>query len=336
MPPKRRKTDKHLPARVYKNHGRYFFVDNNNKWHNLGKTPAEMAVAWAKLFTVSESNYITMTEVFDRYEAEVIPGKAEATQKTNHIEIGRLRGAFGMMSPIEIKPVDIYKYQDIRAKTAKTRANREKSLLSHVFSKAIEWGIVTTNPCKEVRRLREEPRDRLVTPEEYWAVHNLASPMLKSMMHFAFGTSLRRTDILNIKWADISDEGIMVPISKTKKRTKNKQLYKWDENLKEIVKSIPKRSLVYLFSNEKGQKYTDSGVNTLWHQLMKKAIAKGVIKETFQFRDIRAMSGTQANQMGGIEEARKRLGHATQAMTGTYIRSVTELYMLKPPPNKQK
>jgi len=40
MPPvgRARTKDKHLPRRVYVQHGAYYFVDRKNKWHLLAKT----------------------------------------------------------------------------------------------------------------------------------------------------------------------------------------------------------------------------------------------------------------------------------------------------------
>ena len=44
-----RKHRKDLPERVYYNHGAYYHVDDNNKWHNLGRDYPQAMLAWAKL-----------------------------------------------------------------------------------------------------------------------------------------------------------------------------------------------------------------------------------------------------------------------------------------------
>ena len=35
---RQRKSGKHLPRRMYHQHGSYFFVDHNGKWNNLGRS----------------------------------------------------------------------------------------------------------------------------------------------------------------------------------------------------------------------------------------------------------------------------------------------------------
>lgn len=90
-------------------------------------------------------------DVFDRYEKEIIPGKAPRTQKDNLLSLTQLRKAFSE-APVEaLTPQVLAQYRDKRS--AKVRANRELSLFSHIFNIAREWGIVTAeNPVKGFAR----------------------------------------------------------------------------------------------------------------------------------------------------------------------------------------
>jgi integrase len=99
---------------------------------------------------------------------------------------------------------------DARGTTAKTRANREKSLLSSVFSSLIRWGVVEDNPCKNVKNFQEKARDRYVEDWEYDAVLSLASPVLAAAMEIASTTGMRQGDILNLKYADLTENGVPV------------------------------------------------------------------------------------------------------------------------------
>ena len=89
--------------------------------------------------------------------------------------IKSLRLFFGTLRPKDVTRVDVYTYLDKRG--APVRANREKALLSDVFSIAIRWGIVTDNPCWGVKRNPEKPRDRYVEDFEHETVWK-AAPML--------------------------------------------------------------------------------------------------------------------------------------------------------------
>src|SRR5690349_2611262 len=129
--PRLRKKDKHLPPRVYFKHGRYWYVDLNNKWHNLGAVFHEAMAAWTKL--VNRPTFChTMTQLFNRYMIEVAPKKAERTYKDNIRQMQYLREFFGRMYIEDVTPVDIYRFLDTRVLAGVVvQANREKALLSH-------------------------------------------------------------------------------------------------------------------------------------------------------------------------------------------------------------
>ena len=66
-----RKSNKHLPQRVYLRRGAYFYVDRQGNWHNLGRDLGSMYRAFATLMQVAQS-FFAMNDVFDRYLIEVI------------------------------------------------------------------------------------------------------------------------------------------------------------------------------------------------------------------------------------------------------------------------
>uniref|UniRef100_UPI003D32FBEB phage integrase n=1 Tax=Pseudomonas aeruginosa TaxID=287 RepID=UPI003D32FBEB len=148
-------------------------------------------------------------DVFDRYEKEIIPGKAPRTQKDNLLSLTQLRKAFSE-APVEaLTPQVLAQYRDKRS--AKVRANRELSLFSHIFNIAREWGIVTTeNPVKGVRKNRETPRDFYARAEVWNAVYGAAPPELRDAMDLAYLTAQRPSDVLIIREADIQDGHLQI------------------------------------------------------------------------------------------------------------------------------
>jgi len=317
-----RTKNRHLPQRVYISRGFYSYVDINNKWHKLGKTLPEAMVAWTKLID-RPATVCTMNQLFDRYMFEVAPKKSQRTYKDNQREVMNLRVYFGEMSPEDIDPTVIYQYMDIRSTKAPIRANREKSLLSHVFSMAIRWGIVKDNPCRNVKRNPEKPRDRHIEDWEYKAVWNIAPELIKAAMDFARLTGQRIGDILRVKLSDITEDGVRIDQGKTGK----KLLIEWSDMLRKCVNTArllprPIRGL-YLFCNRFGQPYTSSGFKTLWQRTMTKAIQEGVLTERFTFHDIRAKA---SSDIKSTRHASELLGHASESMTKkTYRRGVTKV-----------
>lgn len=300
-----------LPPRVYQKHGAFFYVTNpDRKWIRLGQNESEMYQALAKLKSTDVRQGL-MSEFFERYEKEIIPTKAPRTQIDNLSEIKNLKQAFGTMRPEHIKPKHVYAYMDARGAKAKTRANREKSLLSSIFSYLIRWGVVEDNPCKNVKGFQEKARNRYVEDWEYEAVLSLASPVLRAAMEIAATTGMRQGDILKLKYNDLTENGVPV----TQNKTGKKQIFEWTPALKEAIQSAKQHprhadSLIYIIANERGQQYTSEGFKCNWQRLMNKALETGVINERFTFHDLRAKAGSDAE-----DNAQKLLGHASATTT---------------------
>ena len=315
MAPRARSKDKHLPQRVYLKHGAYYFVTFENKWIRLGKTEAELYAGLAAL--KSEPVISGMAAIFDRYSRDIIPTKAERTQRDNLKEIANLRRAFGHMEASDIKAVHLYQYRDARGKQSKTRANRELALMSHILGRAIEWGIIENNPCRDVKKFSEKPRDRYVEDWEYAAVLRIAPPLVRAAMEITAVTGMRQADILALKWSDLRDDGIPI----TQQKTRKKQIFEWSPRLRaaiEELKAIDRKiGSFWLFAMSTGSRLSSSGFQTAWQRLMATAIETGAITERFTFHDLRAKAGSDA------EDGTKLLGHQSATTT-------RRIYILKP------
>jgi hypothetical protein len=77
---RRRRTNKHLPQRVYLYHGRYWFIERSGKRRDLGNTEAEMYSKLAE-FADRRTPLRTMNQAFDRYLIESLPHLAPRTQR---------------------------------------------------------------------------------------------------------------------------------------------------------------------------------------------------------------------------------------------------------------
>ena len=98
-----------LPERVYFKHGAYYYVTPEKQWIRLGRTEAEALSQYATL-AASPDVLNTMNKLFDKYQLEVIPTKAERTQRDNLAELKHLRAVFGAMRPQDVKPRHISQY----------------------------------------------------------------------------------------------------------------------------------------------------------------------------------------------------------------------------------
>jgi integrase len=262
-----------------------------------------------------------MSDLFDRYVAEVIPHKAVRTQRDNRYEMQFLRVALRSMIPSEFRPRDGYAYYNERKKKSLRRALAEMALLSHVFTKAIEWGVIEENPCREIRKERPKPRRRYVSEAEYASAYKVMTPMAQCAMDLAVLTGLRPGDLLALTRANLNEDGIEVATSKTGKRL----LIEWSEALRSVVKrALAQAPQVRqpIICNKQGKAYTVDGFNTIFYRAMCKAVEdeKSGLTERFQFRDLRAKSASDDT----AEAASKRLGHADVKITERVYRRKAE------------
>ena len=189
----------------------------------LGRDAPGRYKVWAERLGELEAAR-TIGQLLDRYALEVIPTKAPKTQAGNNRALPTLRAVFGHLPLTPFKPRLVYQYVDRRG--AKIAAHREIEVLSHAFTKAVEWGYIDRHPFKgEVRLEGEAPRTRYV--EDWEVVEALAlKPRRKAgsvlavqaYIRMKLLTGMRRGDLLRLRPAhDCKEDGIHVQPRKTAK-----------------------------------------------------------------------------------------------------------------------
>jgi integrase len=318
---RRRKTNRHLPERMYCKAGTYYFLDSQGKYYGLGRDYFKAIAKYAQI-RGPQGPLTSMNSLVDRYIQEVSPNKAPATYKKEVRYSQYIKAAFGEASPDQIKPRGIYSFRDEIGKRGQVQANRTLALMSCIFSKAVEWGVVDSNPCKQVKRYTETPRNRYITNDEYNAFISIAPPLIAAYCDFKLLTGLRRQDILSLSKSQLRDEGIYIQTGKSGK----KLIIEWSDELKTavyIAKNLPRPIHgLYLFCTRKGQRYTPDGFSSIWQRTMRKALKEGVITERFTEHDIRAKTGSDAE---GLDHASRLLTHSNSKTTEQHYRRKTPI-----------
>lgn len=332
---RKRKTDKHLPPRVYFKHGAFYYIEPagkdpltgrpKKKITRLGKTEFEALGNYGKV-TCASGVISTMSDAFDRYYLEISSQKAANTYRKDFHNFKNLRKVFGRVAPYNIKAIHIYRYMDERAKKSASSANNERSLLSSVFVAMIRWGVISENPCRDVKPLIEKKKEkRYVEWYEFKAVYKYANPVVRAAMRLAYTTGLRQADILKMKLQDLKVDGIEVEVQKTG----SKIIIEWSGALRRAVEKAkqlerPVRGF-YLLCNQKGQKYTRDGFSTMFKRAVQKTIENGKLSRSFCFYDIRRKAATDAERQKGREFARQLLDHTSQKTTGRYVVGIKKI-----------
>lgn len=317
----RRKTvNPGLPPRLFVRKGLYYYVQGN-KWLPLGKSFAGAIKAWEALEGRKLEGFI-VGQAIDRYLLEILPTKADATQREYKRYSKAIRAVFGDQPFDDVRQRDIAQYLDRR--TSKYEANREVAFLSSVFSSAQRWGWCDVNPCYGVRRNTEKKRTRHLADAEIAKVRAAASPQVQCIIDMVLMTALRKGDVLQLRLVDYTEQGLKAVIHKTGhvlvfERTEALEaLWLRCRQLRRRVGSF------YLFANRKGQPYTTSGFDCIWQRTVKRAKVTD-----FRFHDLRARALTTAEKRFGIEFARTLAAHMNVTTTERYVRD-RQLVVVRP------
>jgi len=252
---------------------------------------------------------------------EVVPEKAEKTQKSNYASIGKLKRVFGKMPIGTVQSRHAYGYLDVRGKQGKTAANRDYEVLSHAFTMAIKWGLIEDHPFKgKVIKHRTPPRNRYIEDWELEEALKVASPFLVAYIRLKLLTGLRKGDLLSLKHSQLREEGIFVTPQKTEKSTGRKFTIKWNDDLRfavdEVISLQKKVSSIWLFHTNKGQPYikpngSTSGFDSNWQRFMAAALSKTNLQDRFTEHDLRAKGASDSN----LVHAQQLLGHSSPEVT---------------------
>lgn len=118
---------------------------------------------------------------------------------------------FGGKSFIQISPLLVEKFKRERRDSVirygrqrrPASVNRELATLSRIFSLAIDNGILVSNSCRKVRKLRENnERKRYLTSEEEIRLMAALTGLrfhIKSLVTVAIHTGMRKGELLNLR-----------------------------------------------------------------------------------------------------------------------------------------
>lgn len=311
-----RQHDRHLPPRMRLRGRSYYhvhYLNGQQKWFRLSADYGEALRLYYQREGVQPSGS-TVGDALTRYEIEILPTKAEATQREYARYIKRLREVFGDSRLIGgVRRSDVAQYLDRRS--AKIEGNREIACLSSVYRSAITWGWCDENPCAGAPRNSEKTKPkRAPTDQELSAIQLAASKQMQCMIELVLIIGLRKTDLLKIRLSDLTDKGLRVKVQKTGVEV----LFTWTDALRDVVeraKKLRRRvGSLYLFATrEDGQQYTTSGFDSNWQRLLKKAKVK------ITFHSLRRWAITQAKRTGGMDYAQTIGAHKSRQATEKYI-----------------
>jgi integrase len=305
-----RKKNRHLPPCVYNSHGAYYLV-RKGVWEPLGRDLSGALAEYAR--RVADTPKGGMGELIERVLIHIAPKKSAATNM-QYRQLGtKLKEILAEFSPEQVQAKHVAAIK-VRYANTPFYANRLVSVLRMVFSFAVEWQIVGSNPAFGVARHAESKRQRYINDAEYAAIYAHAGERLRIIMDLCYLTGQRISDVLRLRHSDITDAGVAFKQGKTGARL----VVLWSADLRATVERA--RTLhgnvtaLTLLHNRRGKAPDYSTVKIQWDKARK---AAGI--EDARIHDLRAKSLTDAKRQG--LDPQTLAGHTDPRMTDRYIRA---------------
>lgn len=309
-----RKNNNHLPPCVHEKHGALYYV-KGGKWTFLGRGLLAGLRGYAERFEAPAHGLDGLIgRTLENLQGEIAPNTLrQYTSVANRLK--KLLRDF--RSPSQVTPRDIV---EMRAgmRDTPSMANHFLSFSRQVFDLAVEEGSIESNPAIGVKRLKEEKRARLLTPDEIARIYAESDEQLRVIEDLLCLAGQRVVATLQIKLADLTDAGIRFP----KFKTETKRIVKWTPEIEDAVARAKAlrgnvRALTYLLQEADGQPPAYRTVKRKFDQACTRA---GV--EDAQLRDFRAVAATAAEEQG--KNPTQLLGHTSPSGTARYLRGKRE------------
>lgn len=309
-----RKKDRHLPACMYQKHGAYYLV-RKGKWKRLGTDFQASLAEYAKLLDKGSQGGMPklIDDALEHMRNRVKPKLKPNTIKQYEAACDQLKEAFADFEPRDVLQRHVVALKMHGADTP-NMSNRVISVLRAVFTFALEQQLVDSNPCIGVRRHPEHKRDRYITHGEFEAICAKSSDNMRVIYEMCYLTGQRIGDVLAIRLADISADGIAFK----QEKTSAKLIVQMTPDLEALVarvKALPRkiRGLTLFCSPRGGKPVHYSSVKDAFAISCQKA---GV--EDATLHDLRAKSLSDTDDQGN--NAQKLGGHTDAKMTARYLR----------------
>lgn len=320
---RKRTTNLGLPKYVRTSSASYYFEDPKTRecttLASLDDYPGMLKALALILAANAPTN--TLEQLWAKYQIDVLPGLAKKTQVNRRQQMKRPLAVFGKMAAADIEPHHAWTYWRKRGETEQAR--KEIRAMSALITYARQVGArKTDNPWfdlnLEVKNRKPRP---YVTDAMYFAVRDIAPPMLGYMMDAAWCSGLDGATLRMLERKHITATGVLFERIKTGKAQQID-----GPDLVQILKSalrLAPQVRRYVFCARGGKPYTLDGMQTAWQRLIRKAIKLGRLKkeQRFSLHGLRRKAGSEAES---DEAARNLLGHGDVKVTVEHYRQLPQ------------
>jgi len=257
---------------------------------------------------------ITLRELAGEY---LIWAKRQKAFIIKRNKIGQLLKVFGSYHLSSFTSRLIERYQSKKLETCKpATVNRLLATIKHMFTKAVDWEMVSEEVLKKVRKVKQLPENnrrlRFLSSEECQALIKGCDPHLRPMVITALNTGMRRGEILNLTWDQVDSRHGFILLEVTKSGERRE--IPINETLRQTLEALPRhiKSPFVFWHGEEGKPYGEV------KRSFNSAVRRAGIKD-FTFHDLRHTFASQLVMAGcDLRTVQDLLGHKTLTMTLRY------------------
>jgi integrase len=245
--------------------------------------------------------------------------------------------AFGHLQLRRFNQLLLEQYQTERLNGGNKPAtvNRLLATLRHMFTKAVDWGMVEDEALKRVRKAKLLPENnrrlRFLSKEEIQSLLEKCNEYLKPIVIMALNTGCRKSEILNLRWDQVDLKHGFILLDRTKNGERreipiNGTLRESLETLFQGTKKRPRRlDIPWVFYELKTEIDSETGEIKKTGKPygdVKKSFQNALIKagiKDFKFHDLRHCFASHLVMAGvDLTTVKELLGHKTLTMTLRY------------------
>lgn len=289
----------------------------------LGSNHDEALKKWDEIHNRKPRITGTLEEAFEQWEREVLPRYDKCETLRDYTKsLRQLRPVFGPATWESVTLPDLNRY--LKARTGKTRANREISLLSLIWNWArVEALTDLPWPASGMGKARWKNKERArqveVTDAAFAAVYEAADQMLRDCLDLATATGLRLTDCRTVQIPP--GDTLRVTSSKT-----NKVLEFAVSDSPVLAALVAKRKTMttdHLMLLTAGKsKVSARMLRTRWDEAREKAAkANPQIADELRAMYLRDMRKRAAQLATDVSEASRLLQHSSTHTTRKHYRA---------------
>ncbi len=253
------------------------------------------------------------TQYLERHAPRKRSGRDDRAMLDTHLAVFRTRKL------TDVTRNDVARLHAKVGETAPYRANRLVALLRKMFNLARDWGLSAgENPATRIQMFQEEARDRFVQPEElprlFLATAEESDPSIRAVFLTALLTGARRTEVLTMRWEDVSLPRAEWRIPQTK--SGRPHLLPLPHALVALLRTLPRiEGNPHVFPGEQGIGHLQN-MKRAWDRIRLKAGIPDV-----RFHDLRRTVGSWLAGSGeSLSLIGKVLNHRDVSTTAIYAR----------------